>query len=131
MLSRTYVVTQDHRVVAYYTLAHVNVTQAETPKKLGRGMPSTIPAMLMARFAVHLEHQGRGLGRSLFTDAVRRTWAGMKSGPAPMRLFVVDAKDEEAKGFYERFDMIPSPENPMCLFLSYKTLEAIFEEVQG
>jgi GNAT superfamily N-acetyltransferase len=128
MLSRTYVVDDGERVVAYYTLAQVDVRQAAAPKKLGRGMPDAIPAMLMARFAVDLEHAGQGLGRSLFTDAIRRTWAAMESGPAPMRLFVVDAKDEEAKGFYKRFDMIPSPLDPMRLFLSYKTLRSAFEE---
>lgn len=130
MLSRTYVVTVDAgpEVVGYYTLAHVSVTQDETPKKLGRGMPSSIPAILMARFAVDRRFQGHGLGRSLFTDAVRRTWAVMERGPAPVRLFVVDAKDEEAARFYARFDMIPSPQSPMRLFLSYKTLRGIFQD---
>lgn len=133
MLSRTYVVTDGGRVVAYYTLAQVDVRQTEAPKKLGRGMPSAIPAMLMARFAVALEHKGQGLGRSLFADAIRRTWAAMSTGPAPMRLFVVDAKDEEARGFYERFDMIASPsasatDYPVRLYLSYKTLQSLFEE---
>ena len=128
MLSRTYVVTTDGIVAGYYTLAHVSVAQAETPKKLGRGMPSTIPAILMARFAVDKRFQGRGLGRSLFTDAIRRTWAVMTAGPAPVRLFVVDAIDEDAKSLYERFEMIPSPSDPMRLFLFYKELRALFED---
>jgi ribosomal protein S18 acetylase RimI-like enzyme len=91
-------------------------------------MPHSIPAILMARLAVDLTAQGHGLGRSLLTDALRRTWAVMDAGPAPVRLFVVDAKDDEAKAFYERFDMLPSPQNPMRLFLSYKTLQPLFEE---
>jgi GNAT superfamily N-acetyltransferase len=127
-LSRTYVVAAEGHVVAYYTLAHLTVLQEETPKKFGRGMPSSIPVMLMARLAVDLRHQGQGLGRSLFTDAVRRTWAVMESGAAPVRLFVVDAKDEEARTFYERFDLVSSPDNPMRLFLSYKTLRLLFGE---
>lgn len=128
MLSRTYVVTtQTSTVVGYYTLAHVVIEQDAAPKKMGRGMPSTIPAILMARFAVDQTLQGHGLGRSLFTDAIRRTWAVMERGPAPVRLFVVDAKDEEAAGFYACFDMVPSPHNPMRLFLSYKTLKAALE----
>lgn len=128
MLSRTYVVTIDASVVVgYYTLTHQFTLQSEAPKKLGRGMPSSIPAILMARFAVDVTQQGRGLGRSLFTDALRRTWAVMRSGAAPVRFFVVDAKDEEAKAFYERFDMIPAPQNPLRLYLSYKTLRLEFE----
>lgn len=128
MLSRTYVVTLGANVVVgYYTLTHQSTLQTETPKKLGRGMPSSIPAILMARFAVDVNWQGQGLGRSLFTDALRRTWAVMRSGAAPVRFFVVDAKDEEAKAFYERFDMLAAPQNPLRLYLSYKTVRLEFE----
>lgn len=127
MLSRTYVATRDGLVAGYYTLAVTTTLQSETPGKMGRGMPSVIPAILMARFAVDVNFQGQGLGRSLFTDALRRTWAVMRSGAAPVRVFVVDAKDEDAKAFYERFDMSAAPHNPLRLFLSYKTLRAEFE----
>jgi GNAT superfamily N-acetyltransferase len=127
-LSRTYVVTEGGSIVGYYTLAHSVVRQDETPKKLGRGMPDTIPVLLMARFAVSQGHQGMGLGRSLFTDAIRRTWAVMESGAAPVRLFVVDAKDDDARAFYEQFDMIASPLNPMRLFLSHKTIQVAIGE---
>ncbi|BCM89928.1 hypothetical protein IAD21_01778 [Abditibacteriota bacterium] len=127
MLSRTYVVTSNAVVVGYYTLAFTTTLQTETPKKLGRGMPSVIPAILTARFAVDVAFQGKGLGRSLFTDALRRTWAVMQTGPAPVRFFVVDAKDQNAKTFYERFDMIAAPQNPMRLYLSYKTLRQAFD----
>lgn len=128
MLSRTYVVTSEEQVVGYYTLAYASVSQTEAPKKMARGMPSSIPVLLMARFGVDARFQGRGLGRSLFTDAIRRTWAVMQSGAAPVRLFVVDAKDETAKAFYQRFDLIAAPENPLRLYLSYKTLRSLFEE---
>lgn len=130
-LSRTYVVTQGAVVVAYYTLSHVSATQAETPKKFGRGMPSVIPAILLARLAVDLKAQGYGLGTSLVSDALHRAWGVMDSGAAPVRLFAVDAKDENAKAFYERFEMIPSPQNPMRLFLSYKDLKPIYEDLEG
>jgi len=128
MLSRTYVVTiEDSRVIAYYTLAHVNVLQAEAPKKFARGMPSTIPAILLARLAVDQSFQGLGLGRSMFSDALLRTWVVMKDGSAPVRFFVVDAKDEDAAAFYLRQQMLPSPVNPSRLFLHYKDLRTIFE----
>lgn len=129
-LSRTYVVTRERFVVAYYTLVHVSVSQEETPKQLGRGMPSVIPAMLLARLAVDKTAQGHGLGRSLLTDALRRTWSVMEKGAAPVRLFIVDAKDEEAKAFYLRFelDMLVPSQNPMRLFLSYKNLKPLFAD---
>jgi len=127
MLSRTYVATRNAAVLGYYTLAHAWVLQADAPRKLARGMPSSIPVILMARFAVDLSCQGQGFGRSLFTDAIRRTWAVMQAGAAPVRFFIVDAKDDEAKVFYEKFDMITAPQNSKRLYLSYKTLREIFE----
>lgn len=129
MLSRTYVVTNGTPcVVAYYTLAHVTIERENAPNKMGRGMPSSIPAILLGRLAIDETHQGKGLGRSLFADALGRTWSVMSGGAAPVRLFVVDAKDEGAKGFYEALRMIPSAVNPLRLFLHYKDLRSVFEE---
>ena len=129
-LSRTYVVTRERFVVAYYTLVLVSISQEDTPKKLGRGMPSVIPAMLLARLAVDKTAQGHGLGRSLLIDALRRTWAVMEKGAAPVRLFLVDAIDDETKAFYERFelDVLVSSQNPMRLFLCYKDLKLVFAD---
>jgi len=128
MLSRTYVHAPAGKVLAYYTLAHTVVTPDEAPKKMARGMPRSIPALLLARLAVDKDHHGKGWGRSLLMDALRNVWMVMDSGAAPVRLFLVDAMDEEAKSFYNRFDMTPSALNPMRLFLSYKTLRGLFEE---
>ncbi|MEG4917673.1 GNAT family N-acetyltransferase [Microcoleus sp. B7-D4] len=128
-ISRTYVVTTNAVVVAYYTLALIVVKPEEAPKKVGRGMPSSIPALLMARFAVDDKYQGKGLGRSLLMDAIIRTRAVMNmdsENVPPVRCFVVDAMDEQAKAFYERFDLLPSPSNPMRLFLHYKEIERLF-----
>lgn len=126
-LSRTYVVTFEGSpvVVAYYTLAHLSISQGEAPKKMARGMPSTIPALLLARLAVDTGYQGMKLGSSLFTDALRRAWVVIEASAAPVRFFVVDAKDEESKAFYEHKKMLPSPTEPMRLFLSYKDIQAL------
>lgn len=92
-------------------------------------MPNTIPAILLARLAVDIKFQGHRLGTSLFGDALRRTLSVMDNGAAPVRLFVVDAKDEGARAFYERFEMTRSPQNAMRLFLSYKELKVLFDEL--
>jgi hypothetical protein len=84
--------------------------------------------MLLARLVIDKSVQGRGLGQSLLIDALRRTYAVVENGPAPVRLVVVDAIDENAKKFYERFDFIASPQSPMRLFMSYKTIRSVIEE---
>jgi len=128
MISRTYVVTRGNYVLGFYTLALLAVGLEEPPRSFVRGMPPyPVPAVLMARLGVDVSLQGKGLGRSLLTDALGRVWRLMKDGPAPARLFVVDAKDENAVKFYKRFDMVESPLIPNRLFLSYKTLRSLFE----
>ena len=43
--------------------------------------------------------------------------------------FFVDAKDQEAKRYYEQFGFVPLPSNELELFLPVKTIqEALFGE---
>ena len=44
------------------------------------------------------------------------------------RAFAVHAKDEEARRFYEHFDFIPSPTDPMHLFVLLKDVRRIISE---
>jgi hypothetical protein len=44
---------------------------------------------------------------------------------AGIRAFVVHAKDDAAKGFYEHFDFLPSPSDPLHLFLLLKDVRKI------
>jgi hypothetical protein len=39
---------------------------------------------------------------------------------AGIRAFAVHAKDEEARRFYEHFDFVPSPTDPLHLFVLLK-----------
>ncbi len=39
---------------------------------------------------------------------------------AGIRAFAVHAKDTEARNFYQKFDFIPSPTDPMHLFVLLK-----------
>lgn len=124
MLSRTYVSLCQSQVAGYYTLAHVQLTASDMSSKIARGMPSSIPALLMARLAVDTRFQGRGLGESLFGDALLRAQAVIESGAAPVRFFLVDAKHERAKAFYLKFAMKPLRDDSLRLYLSYKQIQA-------
>jgi predicted N-acetyltransferase YhbS len=70
--SRTYVVCQDKRVIGYYALASGVVTVESAPGRFRRNMPNPIPVAVLARLAVDLDWQARGIGRALFGDAARR-----------------------------------------------------------
>lgn len=100
-------------VVGYFTLAAHLVRRADVPKSVGRGSPDAIPAVLLARLALAVSLQGRGLGAQLLLDALER--AVDASTTAAARLVVVDAVDDDAVLFYERFGFRPCPDQPRRL----------------
>ncbi len=94
-------------VVGYFTLAAHLVRRDDVPKSVGHGSPDAIPAILLARLALHRSLQGRGLGSQLLLDALER--AVDASARAAARLVVVDAIDDQAAAFYERYGFRARP----------------------
>ena len=54
------------------------------------------------------------MGSGLMKDPMLRTLQA--ADIAGIRAFAVDAKDDEARAFYERLDLIASPSDPYHLF---------------
>jgi GNAT superfamily N-acetyltransferase len=79
--------------------------------------------MLLARLAVDLRWQGQGIGQALLRDALLRTLQA--ADIIGIRAFAVHAKDENARLFYEHFDFIPSPTDPLHLFVLLKDLRRL------
>ena len=122
--ARTYVVCRSRRVVGYYSLVVGAVEHARAPLRIGKGLPRhPIPVMLLARLAVDVREQGRGLGRALLKDALSRT--DRAADIAGIRALLVHAKDDEARAWYEAHDFEPSPADPYHLFLLMKDLRAV------
>jgi GNAT superfamily N-acetyltransferase len=119
--AQTYLGLADDRVIGFYTLAVGEVAFDDAPEGLGKGLAChPIPIMLLARLAVGRAWQGRGLGAGLLKDAMRRT--AQAADIAGIRAFAVHAKDDAAVSFYMRFDFLPSPTDPLHLFLLMKEL---------
>lgn len=114
--SRTYVTARENRVVGYYTLVYSVVSTEEVTEKVKAGLGKyPIPVMLLARLAVDVTERGKGLGKALLKDALSNT--AKASEIAGLRALLVDAKDDEAKAFYEKFGFQPSPINKYRLML--------------
>lgn len=124
--ARTYVLTRGERVIGYYSLAPGSVVPDDAPARVVKGQGRyPMPIILMARFAVDNAEQGRGLGRALFRDALRRALSGAEAIGG--RAFLVHAKDEAARAFYLKFGMEQSPTNPLHLFLLFKDIRQSIE----
>ncbi len=120
--SRTFVVCETGRVVAYYALASSAVAGALATGRLRRNMPEPIPVVVLARLAVHRSWQGNGLGRALMQDAGQRIVGAADS--IGIRGVLVQALDDAAKGFYQRLGFDPSPLDPMALMITLGDLRA-------
>lgn len=120
--ARTYVVAAENVVVGYYSLAVGSVSRRVSVSRVRRNMPDPIPVMLLARLAIDVHWQGRGLGRSLLRDAVLRTLQA--ADIVGIRALLVHAISEDAKRFYQYFGFRPSEIEDMTLMATLRDLRA-------
>lgn len=120
--SKTYVVCEERRVVAYYALASGAIAQAGVPGRFRRNMPDPIPVVVLARMAVDRNRQGRGLGRALFRDGARRV--AHAADTIGIRGIVVHAISEEARKFYIALGFEPCPAEAMTLVVTLPDIRA-------
>ncbi len=117
-IARVFVCTagETDAVLGFYTLSAQSIDLTSLPDELSRKQPRhPLPCALIGRLAVDSSTHGRGLGRMLLADAVKRTVAAGES--VAMHALIVDAANEDAKRFYEMFGFAPLTDDPIRLFL--------------
>lgn len=119
--SRTYVVCNEARVVAYYALASGAVLGAEATGRFRRNMPDPIPVVVLGRLAVDSALHGKGFGRALVRDAGMRVLQA--ADVIGIRGMMVQALSDEAKVFYEHVGFEPSPIDPRLLMITLADLK--------
>ncbi len=125
-LGRTYVAVRgaEKKVYGYYTLATGAVPTVHLPPKLAKKLPRHhVPVVLLGRLAVDQAAQGKRLGEYLLIDALRVS-LGLSQA---VGLFAVevDAIDEQAKRFYEKYGFTPLADNDRHLYLPIGTIEQL------
>jgi GNAT superfamily N-acetyltransferase len=122
-----FVTLQENKVMGYYALATGGVERANAPRRVAQGVPAhPIPVVLLARLAVDLSAQGKGLGRALLRDALIRV--ANAADEVGIRALLIHAKDEQARDFYLRHgEFEQSPTDPLHLFLLMKDLRKSLE----
>jgi GNAT superfamily N-acetyltransferase len=126
--ARTYVIVDAHqgRVVGYHALAAAAVEREAAMGRVIKGMPRyPIPLVLLARLAVDLLVGGLGLGAWLLRDAMTRTLAAAET--IGVRALLVHAIDENARSFYRRHGLEPSPTDPLHLMILIKDIAAALD----
>lgn len=117
--AKTFLVTDGKRTVGYYSLTVGQIDILDAPMRLRQGMGQyPIPVVILARMAVSSDQQGRGIGRGMLQDAIRRTL--LIADQAGIRALLTHPLDEDAERFYLRFGFIPSPIRERQLLLLLK-----------
>jgi ribosomal protein S18 acetylase RimI-like enzyme len=78
---------------------------------------------VLGRLAIDRGQQGRGFGEMLLLDAVRRVVRA--STMMAVHAIIVDAKNERARVFYERYGFRAFASDPRRLFLPLETVEKL------
>ena len=123
-ISRVFIATtpdNPKKVIGYYTLSSLSIELNQLPEKLSRKLPKhQVPAALIGRLAVSQIAQGKGVGKMLLADAIKRTLA--VSDQIAIYAMVVDAINDNAKGFYEQFGFTSLSDDSPRLFLPLKSI---------
>lgn len=122
--AQTYVVVKDGAVRGYYSLTVGSVSHAAASERARKGQPRhPIPVAILARLAVDVGEQGKGLGSALLKDALLRIVGAADT--IGIRAVLVHAKDDTARAFYEHFGFEASPTDPMHLMIIMKDLKKL------
>ena len=124
-----FVITPDHKTIAgFYTLSQYAVELGDLPPDISKKMPKypIVSATLLGRLAVSLQFRGHGLGKALLMDALHRALQSSKQVASSVVL--VDAKDDQALGFYMKYGFIELPKVTRRLFLPMVTIARMFPE---
>lgn len=104
-------------VIGYYTLSSYSFSledlTEEQRKAVGARQYKDVPSALLGRLAVDQRFARQGYGGVLLAHAI----AQVKGSVVGTFAMVVEAKDANAKAFYEHHGFLPFPSNPLKLFL--------------
>jgi predicted GNAT family N-acyltransferase len=115
-------------VQGYYTLSNNSIPLSCFPEQINRKLPQSyesIPTTLLGRLAIDKKFKGKGLGKILLIDALRRSYAISKE--IGSFAVVVDPIDRVAELFYEKYDFIKLPDSEK-MFIAIRTLKELFEK---
>jgi len=132
LIARTYVLVDDESpkiIQGFYTLTFFPVDAPED-SPLYNKYGKQLSALKLARLAVDKAHQGNGYGNDLLIDAFCR--ASMAYRAAPIIGLFVDAKDTQAKDFYQPYGFSQVNQNEhLHLWLPIGTVLEVAEAAGG
>jgi GNAT superfamily N-acetyltransferase len=114
------------KIIGYYTLSMSGINLEELPEEMIKKLPKyqIIGVTLIGRLAVNRDYKGFGWGKLLIMDAFQRSLNISKA--TGCFAMIVDAIDDDAVRFYQRFDFKTFPDSTDRLFRTMQSISQIF-----
>jgi ribosomal protein S18 acetylase RimI-like enzyme len=128
-MSKTYVAIvatsadDQKKIIGYYTLSAGHIECDQLPERVKSKLPKyPIPIARIGRLAVDKNHKGQGIGEFLLHDAL----INVLNITEKIGIFavVVDAKNDGAKIFYNKYGFTELQESELTLFLTINTIKS-------
>jgi GNAT superfamily N-acetyltransferase len=116
-----------NQIKGYYTLSSNSISNKLMPENFKRKLPksyTSLPAILLGRLAIDKTFQGKGIGKLLLIDALKRCLETSDSIGA--FAVIVDPLDDDAEKFYGKYGFIKLPDSGK-MFLPMKTIVELFD----
>ena len=114
-------------VKGYYTLSSSSIQRDQLPFEIIKKLPGSykdLPLTLLGRLALDRAHFGKGLGKLLLIDALKRAYFASVQNVGSIAV-VVDPIDQEAIDFYDKYGFIMIPDSGK-MFLTMNTIAKLF-----
>lgn len=114
------------KIIGYYTLSMSGINLESLPQSIAKKLPKypLVGVTLIGRLAVDRDYRGYGWGKLLIMDALYRSFG--VSQTTGCFAVVVDAIDDEAVRFYQRFEFQTFPDQPYKLFRTMTNIAQTF-----
>jgi ribosomal protein S18 acetylase RimI-like enzyme len=124
-ISRTFVLVDEDAtapkpILGFLSLNICRIMSESLAPGEAKKLPRDVSGVRLGRLAVAKAHQRQGIGRTLLVAAMEK-FMEIFNTAGGIGLFV-DAKDQDAKRYYEQFGFVPMPSNELQLFLPVKTI---------
>jgi GNAT superfamily N-acetyltransferase len=126
-ISRTYVLVEAEAaapkaILGFFSLNLCQIKSENLSATEAKRLPRDVSGVRLGRLAVSQKHQRQGLGKILVVAAMGK-FLEIFHTAGGIGLFV-DAKDANARRYYEQFGFVSLPSSELELFLPVKTIQA-------
>lgn len=119
---------KENQIIGYYTLSNGSIIADELSREYRNKFPKAynhLPVTLLGRLAVDLKYRGKGFGKLLLIDALKRSYDVSLKSIGSMAI-IVDPLDVEAEEFYQKYGFVKLPDGGK-MFLPMKTVGQLFK----